>query len=502
MKHIAGLLLLAALFFVVPGARAQGVEAEPNSSCASPQDLSLPPLPFTLTGSLDTPPVTPDIDFYRFTATPGDLVRIDLEGSAVYPFTLDGPLLAALDSSCTALAENDGYGPNARVEVLVPADGVLIVAATSYPDYGYMGYGSSDGSYRLSWTRLPVARSVSGRVLNARSGQPIQYADVSLARCEQGLCENAGHRTTGADGGFLFENGDGLSVALTAGNYVLTVYVPNHEPLESEFALAEGQALDLGDIALTPFPVIGSIRGRIVDGLTGQPLSGTAQPYARVELLKCETPEPSSCWTSQYGAASADGSFTFASTADWPLLGGTYRVRAAANQYEGGESALLTVGDAEHRDIGAVGLRSFPVRIHLAQGCGEIPSTGGTCRFTARLTNGMPGRFSGETWTLVYATKPGFPVRLTAFQTAPPRGVSLGSAESAVLPFSFDMPAAVEDGTQVCVETVAARHESPFDALGAHHLFCLVKGPYGFSALPDDQKADAIDRANGRGPRQ
>src|SRR5919106_1489171 len=103
MKSIAGWLLLAALFIVVPTARAQGVEVEPNSSCASPQTLSTVAFPYTLTGSLDTPPATPDIDFYRFTATPGDLIRIDLAGQAVYPFTLSGPLLAALDSSCTAL---------------------------------------------------------------------------------------------------------------------------------------------------------------------------------------------------------------------------------------------------------------------------------------------------------------------------------------------------------------------------------------------------------------
>ena len=484
MKCIAGLLLLAALFIVVPAARAQGVEVEPNSSCASPQNLSTVHLPYTLTGSLDTPPATPDIDFYRFTATPGDLVRIDLAGYVVYPFTLVSPLLAALDSSCTALGENDGYGPNARLEVVVPADGVLIVAATSYPDYGYTGQGSSAGSYRLTLTRLPLARSVAGRVLNAKTGQPIQYVQVSLSRCEQGSCYNfVGQRTTGADGSFRFENGDGLNSALTAGQYLLTLYAPNHDPSETEITLAEGQALDLGDLTLTPHPIIGSIRGRVVDSLTGAPLS------AFVELQRCQTQEPFFCWSNQPILAGADGTFTFASTADWPLLGSFFRVWAYTEQYEGGGSGVISVGDGENRDVGDVRLRSFPVRINLGQGCGAIPSTGGTCRFTARLTNGMPGRFSGEVWTLVQATKPGFPVQLTAFQTAPPRGVSLASGESTLLPFSFNMPAAVADGTQVCVETLAARHESAFDTLGSHYLFCLVKGPYGFTAA-------------GRGPRR
>jgi hypothetical protein len=484
MKCIAGLLLLAALFIVVPTAHAQGVEVEPNSSCASPQNLSTVPLPYTLTGSLDTPPATPDIDFYRFTATPGDLVRIDLAGQVVYPFTLSSPLLAALDSSCTALGVNDGYGPNARLEVVVPADGVLIVAATSYPDYGYTGQGSSAGSYGLTLTRLPLARSVAGRVLNAKTGQPIQYAQVYLVRCEQGSCGSlAGIRSTGADGSFRFENGDGLNSALTAGEYLLSLSASNHDPSETEITLAEGQALDLGDLTLTPHPIIGSIRGRVVDSLTGAPLS------AFVELQRCQTPEPWSCGTNQSILAGADGTFTFASTADWPLLGSFFRVWAYTEQYEGGGSGVISVGDGEHRDVGDVRLRSFPVRINLGEGCGAIPSTGGTCRFTARVTNGMPGRFSGEVWTLVQATKPGFPVQLTAFQTAQPRGVSLASGESTLLPFSFNMPAAVADGTQVCVQTLAARHESAFDTLGSHHLFCLIKGPYGFTAA-------------GRGPRR
>jgi hypothetical protein len=482
MKYIAGLLLLTTLFIHVPAAHAQGVEVEPNSSCASPQSLSAVPFPYTLTGSLDTPPATPDIDFYRFTAIPGDLVRIDLAGQGVYPFTLSSPLLAALDSSCTALGENDGYGLNPRLEVVVPADGVLIVAATSYPDYGYTGQGSSAGSYRLTLTRLPLARSVSGRVLNAKTGQPIQYVTASLSRCEQGLCSLAGQRSTGADGSFLFENGGGLNFALTAGEYLLNLYVPNHDPSETDITLAEGQALDLGDLTLTPHPIIGSIRGRVVDSLTGAPLSGADVPSVLVELQRCHTPEPWSCGTIQSILAGADGTFTFASTAEWPLLGGSYRVRAYAEQYEGGESAMISVGDGEHRDAGDVRLRSYPVRINLGQGCGAIPSAGGTCRFTARVTNGMPGRFSGDVWTLVQASKPGFPFRLTGFQTAPPRGVSLASGESTLLPFSFNMPAAVADGTQVCVETLAARHESAFDTLGQHYLFCLIKGPYGFTA--------------------
>jgi hypothetical protein len=73
-------------------------------------------------------------------------------------------LLAVLDSSCTALAENDGYGPNARVEIVAPADGILIIAATSYPDYGYTGQGTSAGSYRLSLTRLPLAELLAKRL--------------------------------------------------------------------------------------------------------------------------------------------------------------------------------------------------------------------------------------------------------------------------------------------------------------------------------------------------
>jgi hypothetical protein len=112
----------------------------------------------------------------------------------------------------------------------------------------------------------------------------------------------------------------------------------------------------------------------------------------------------------------------------------------------------------------------------------------------------MPGRFTGEAWSLVNATKPGFPVQLTVFQTALPRSVSLAGGGSTALPFSFDVPASVEDGTQTCVQTLASRHRSAFDTLGQHFLFCLTKGPYGFTAVPGSQKPDTVNRRRPAAP--
>lgn len=45
-------------------AQAQTVEAEPNSSCVSAQNLTSN-LPMTVAASLDTPPVTPDVAIGR-----------------------------------------------------------------------------------------------------------------------------------------------------------------------------------------------------------------------------------------------------------------------------------------------------------------------------------------------------------------------------------------------------------------------------------------------------
>ena len=94
--------------------KATGTETEPNNSCQMAQDLGTVPLPFVLDGNLDST-VEPDIDFYRFSGTPGVLVGIDHEGAATGKGTLPDPMLGLFDSNCNLMdLNNDTNSANSR----------------------------------------------------------------------------------------------------------------------------------------------------------------------------------------------------------------------------------------------------------------------------------------------------------------------------------------------------------------------------------------------------
>lgn len=133
---------------------AQGTETEPNDKCSNAQDFGAVALPFTVDGSLDTPPSTPDVDFFEFTGTPGAIVTVDLEGSDTGKGTLSDPLLGLFDSGCNQIDSDDdgGIGRNSRLRFTIPGDGVFILAATSFNDSDFSGDGSSNGSYQLTIT--------------------------------------------------------------------------------------------------------------------------------------------------------------------------------------------------------------------------------------------------------------------------------------------------------------------------------------------------------------
>ena len=131
-------LVLLAISVVMIGfssqAFAQAVEVEPNDPCTEAQDIG--PIDvtgtFSVQGSLDTPPEDPDVDFFRFSATPGAQVVADHEGQTTGAGTLSDPFLGLFDSGCNLLASNDDtIGLNARLSFDVPSDGVFILAASS-----------------------------------------------------------------------------------------------------------------------------------------------------------------------------------------------------------------------------------------------------------------------------------------------------------------------------------------------------------------------------------
>ncbi|MCE3249508.1 MAG: Bacterial pre-peptidase C-terminal domain [Geminicoccaceae bacterium] len=108
-------------------ALAQANDAEPNNSCPAAQDVGLfdDSSPFLVTGSLDTPPEEPDVDFFKLEATPGISVVAELEAEPTGQGTLPDPFLGLFDSDCNLIAANDDSGTlNSRLRFVVPEDGI------------------------------------------------------------------------------------------------------------------------------------------------------------------------------------------------------------------------------------------------------------------------------------------------------------------------------------------------------------------------------------------
>jgi hypothetical protein len=85
------LFLLLMVFGFLMGffSPAFGQEVEPNNTCQTAQDLETPTLPLSLNGSLDSTQETPDVDFFKVTVTPNNVVSVNLEGAATGKGTLD-----------------------------------------------------------------------------------------------------------------------------------------------------------------------------------------------------------------------------------------------------------------------------------------------------------------------------------------------------------------------------------------------------------------------------
>lgn len=498
-RHPLGVFLLAAslVLALAAGAHAQELEIEPNHPCTAAQDLGWIAETLAVDGNIDSS----DVDFYRLTATPNASATVRLSGVTSGLGSLGDPYLGIFSSDCSVLlARNDDYyGLDSQIRLTVPADGSFIVAATSYGDFDFSGMGYDTGSYQLGVEiqEQTNARSVSGRLVDARTGSPLLNAYVTLYRCWYGSCWNYIGSYYTWNGEFRFESGVyPLYAPLQEGEYRIVVEAYNYDNLATEvFYLAPGEERDLGALALQPYPRVGSIRGRVIDQLTGAPLAGLAVPYPLVQLEYCY--DEWYCYPVRYTVPDAEGRFLFESSTWDRILPGSYQIRVSADQYESATGARFTVNDGEHRDTGDLGLKSFPVRIYLDQPCNSIPSRGGQCQFTVRIVNGMPGRLQGETWSVVSASGIGSPTYSTVFQTGTARSVSLASAASTTVPFTFQVPASVSDGAYICVQTLVAQRPHSFNTIGSHFDFCLFKGGYGFTVVPEERKREAVEKSRG-----
>jgi hypothetical protein len=258
-----GLKLLAAMFLSLAvgyssPTLAQAVDIEPNDTCLGAQAIGAVDGSFTVSGSLDTPPDDPDVDFFRFEATPGAPLIADLVG-----VTLGDPFLGLFDSACNLLAFNDDFsGLNSRLRFVVPDDGDFVLAASSFFDDDFNGDGCCSGAYELTVGPAPPAiGSITGRVVNSVTEEPLPgdappFAAVELLRSlEDDSLEVVSSQSTDSEGRFRFEQ-DFAGDPIAVGTFQVRAFANEFQQGATElFEVAEGQDVDVGDIPLTPPPI-------------------------------------------------------------------------------------------------------------------------------------------------------------------------------------------------------------------------------------------------------
>jgi hypothetical protein len=243
-------------------ALAQATDTEPNNSCPAAQDVGVLDggSPFLATGSLDTPPDEPDVDFFKLEATPGASWVADLAGEPTGQGTLPDPFLGLLESDCNLVALNDDTGTfNSRLQFVVPADGVVILAASSCCDEQFTGAGGSGGTYELTVSQAtPAVGSIAGRVVDATTGEPLPgnsppFAFVELFRCDEIECiEVVSSQNTDDEGRFRFER-DFADQPLPLGTYHIRASANDFEENATDpFNVAEGEDFEVGEIPLGP----------------------------------------------------------------------------------------------------------------------------------------------------------------------------------------------------------------------------------------------------------
>jgi hypothetical protein len=252
-------LILGSAFGNIPMVFGQGLEEEPNHPCPSAQNFGAIALPFTLDGSLDSTPESLDVDFFRFTGTPGSVVKVDLEGQATGKGTLGDPFLGFFDAGCNLIALNDDFRSlNSRLVLTIPVDGVFILGVTFCCDYGFLGGGV--GTYQLTITPIIAIGSISGRVVDAVTGDPLPggtdpFAFVQLLHCEDFGCFEVNAQPADTEGRFQF-NRDFSGQPLEVGTYQVVAFANQYQRGQTDpFGVAEGEDRDVGDVPLQPFPV-------------------------------------------------------------------------------------------------------------------------------------------------------------------------------------------------------------------------------------------------------
>lgn len=342
---------------------------------------------------------------------------------------INGNPPAPLPGKITGVLVNADTGApiaGAAVE-LVDANGGVVAGGVTDANGGYVFENLPAGGYTLRYTAdgynggsrdcavgagatvdVPASLTrppgrITGRVLRAADGAPVAGAEIALL---DGANAAAGTATTGADGGFAFEN-------LPAGGYTVQCAAGGYQPASQSCAVANGAATEvLFELALVP-PPLNTLAGRVVGALDGAPIAGVS-----VTLLDGTGTAAGTATTDE------NGQYTFEGLPD-----GDYSLRYEADGYEpttqtcsvngGGVFQLVTAlvvpsdpspGTARAQVIDAVtgnpvagaSVRVFPGILHRVPASGA-PVYEGDCDADGYFTVALPG----GTYT-AFASHPGY----------------------------------------------------------------------------------------------
>lgn len=240
-------------------------------------------------------------------------------------------------------------------------------------------------------------------------------------------------------------------------------------------------------LTIAPTVAIGSISGQVLDAMTGDPIPGDSDPFASVNLSRCES---FGC-VFIINAVSADGAGRYQFSVDasgQPLAVGTYQIAAFASEYQPGQSDPFDVGEGEDRTVDFA-LEPFPLQSSEIRLCDNLPPEGGSCAYSVRLTNRSGTALDGAAWSLVFSQLIGSPADFTQFQTAQPERFNLRPGASKVVRFEFQVPPTVTNGTFICADLFAGqdRLRPFFNTVVARNLFCIEKGSGAFSVMSEKE---------------
>ena len=186
------------------------VEVEPNNPCTSAQDLTSAVMPAQVTGYK----ALGDVDFYKFSATPGTQLRVTLNGDFSSTNPLTAYTVGFFGSNCTLQSSTSAIGSLTYLDFMVPTNGVFIIGATACCDLDFSGSGTLEGGYILSIAIPPPPQVVTGHVIDADThvglpGNQAPFAAVTLEQCFDygywGYCYYLESTTTNSQGDFSFQ---------------------------------------------------------------------------------------------------------------------------------------------------------------------------------------------------------------------------------------------------------------------------------------------------------